>query len=318
MKVNFRSILFFHLLLLTIGMLPSSLIAQEQSNQLKAMKWIKKTIQRDINNIIKPTLFRTFTKKERIVSKNINVNVVLDSNVSRVRALPGNGTRKIEISTGFLSLIGHLIDANIISNRFNRRDKLASYNLLISNYIRTYQERVRKGADLSWPESFHKHIGIDEQTYNRIYRSKEYDQVFSLNMRVVLSYILAHEYAHHIFGHLTTKVPSNTVESRYNEDEADDFSIRINWMLGNNPLLVANYFMLFSMVEGTLHEGTHAPSACRLEKFLHAGVRFTESETHLPTQYSSALKQIKKSRLNLKRACENGKAMTTTTIPALW
>ncbi len=318
MKTNFRSILFFHFLLLIIGILPSSLRAQEQSNQLKAMKWVKRTIQRDINNIIEPTLFREFTKKERIVSKNINVNVVLDARISKVRALPGNGTRKIEISTGFLSLIGYLIDANFISNKFNSRDKLASYHLLISNYIRTYQDRVRKGTDSSWPEPFHKYIGIEEQVYNKIYHSKEYDQVFSLNMRVILSYILAHEYAHHIFGHLTTKVPSNAEESRINEDEADDFSIRINWMLGNNPLLVANYFMLFSMVEGSLHEGTHAPSACRLEKFLHAGVRFTESEAHLLAQYSSALKKIKKSRLNLKRACKNGNAMTNTTIPALW
>lgn len=321
MKNRYSSILLFHLLLLAIGITPLS--AQEQSNQLKAMKWVKRTIQSDINNIIKPTLFRAFTKKERILSRNIDVDVVLDSRVSRVRALPGNGKRKIEISTGFLSLIGHLIDANIISNRFNKRDKLASYNLLISNYMRTYQDRVREGLDLSWPEPFHKYIGIDDETYNRIYRSNEYDQVFSLNMRIVLSYILAHEYAHHILGHLTTKIPRDAEESRRNEDEADDFSIRVNWMLGNNPLPVANYFMLFTMVEGGLHEGTHAPSACRLEKILHAGIAFTESEGRIndgpmSAQYSSAIKQLKKARRKLKAMCENGETMTNTSIPGLW
>lgn len=297
--------------------------AHADSNQLKAMKWVKRITQSDIDNIIRPTITKAFTRKEKILAQDIDVDVVLDTRISRVRAFEIDGKRKIEISTGFLSLISHMIDANIVSLQFNKQSELSAYQRKISYFITSYEDRVREGQSSTWPEPFHKFVGIGDGAYNKLYKSKQYDQMFSMSLRVVLSYILAHEFAHHVLGHLTVKQPSNLAESRRNEDEADDFSIRTNWMLGNNPLPVANYFMLFTMVEGGLHEGTHSPSACRLEKFLHAGISFTESEINnqmngATGQTANALGQLKKGRGILKKECEKGDAMTNTSIPGLW
>jgi len=297
--------------------------AYAESNQLKAMKWVKRTTQSDIDNLIRPTITRAFTRKEKVLAEDIIVDVVLDTNISRVRAFSSNGGRKIEISTGFLSLISHMIDANIVSNQFNKQSKLAAYNQTISSFVTSYQDRVRREENSTWPVPFHTFVGIGDDIYNELYRSKQYDQVFSMSLRIVLSYILAHEFAHHVLGHLTVKKPSNLEESRRNEDEADDFSIRINWILGNNPLAVANYFMLFTMVEGGLHEGSHSPSACRLEKFLHAGISFTESEMNNQKngssgQMANALLELKRGREMLKTECKKGDAMTNTTVPGLW
>lgn len=297
--------------------------AHAESNQLKAMKWVKRTNQSDIDNVIRPTITRAFTRKEKVLAEDIIVDVVLDTNISRVRAFSSNGERKIEISTGLLSLISHMIDANIVSIQFNKESKLAAYHHVISSFITSYQDRVRRGQNSTWPVPFHTFVGIGDDAYNELYRSKQYDQVFSMSLRVVLSYILAHEFAHHILGHLTVKKPSNIEESRRNEDEADDFSLRTNRMLGNNPLLVANYFLLFAMVEDGLHKGTHSPSACRLEKFLHAGISFTESEINNQRNVSSgqmanALLKLKQSREMLKTECKKGDAMTNTTTPGLW
>lgn len=313
--------LYFLFFLLIISNI--SINSQYREDQLKAMQWIKKTVQQDIKNIIKPILFRAFTRKERIIAQDIDVNVVLDTRFIRVRALPKPNYGVIEISTGFLSLIGTLIDANLVAAKFQFTDKLLTYNILISNYIKNYYEQVISGKDLSMPEPFHKFVGINDITYMNFSHSKDYDNVFSMNMRIILCYVLAHEYAHHIFGHLTTKVPNNLEESRRNEDEADDFSIRVNWMLFNNPLAVANYYVLFSLVEGNFHEGTHAPSACRLEKFLNAGIKFTESLAdargqQIPEELSRLLDQIRVAHDKLKTLCENGDAMTDTTIPGLW
>lgn len=300
-----------------------SQLSHADTNQIMAMKWVKRTAQNDIDNIIRPTIMKTFTGKERLLAKDIVVDVVMDTNISRVRAFSSDGLRKIEISTGFLSLISHMIDANIVAERFGKQSKLAAYHRLISSFVSSYQDHVRRGQLSFWPEPFHKFVGIGDDIYERLYKSDKYDEIFSMSLRVVLSYVLAHEFAHHIFGHLTVKIPKNPKESRRNEDEADDFSIRTNWMLGNNPLLVANYFMVFTMVEGGLHKGTHSPSACRLEKFLHAGISLTESEmsSHgrsVSTQMASAIEQLRRGREMLKKKCEMGDAMTNTTIPGLW
>ena len=217
------------------------------SYQLNAMKWVKRTTQSDIDDIIKPTIMKAFTRKERILAKDIIVDVVMDTNISRVRAFSADGLRKIEISTGFLSLVSHMIDANIVSVQFDKQRDLAAYHRVISSFLTSYQDRIRRGQLSTWPEPFHKLVGIGEDVYENLYRSEQYGQMFSMSLRVLLSYVLAHEFAHHILGHLTVKRPSSLEESRRNEDEADDFSIRTNWMLGNNPLLVANYFMLFTM-----------------------------------------------------------------------
>lgn len=191
-----------------------------------------------------------------------------------------------------------------MANReFNKQPELAAYHSVISAYITNYQDRIRKGQNSSWSEPFHSFVGIGHDTYDNLYRSKQYDQMFSMSFGVVISYILSHEFAHHILGHITVKQPKNLEESRRNEDEEDDFSIRINWILGHHPLSITNYFMLFTMVEGGLHEGTYSPSACRLEKFLQAGISFTESEMNNGMdQINSALRQLKQGHRILKKA----------------
>lgn len=320
---NKKSKVIFIILFVTVFFGNNWLLAQSASNQLKAMKWIKRTVQADIKNIVKPTIFRTFTKKELAIAKHVDVNIVLDSRFSRVRAIKDDKKLKIEISTGFLSLIASLIDAYIIATQFNKLDQLDNYYAVITNYINTYQEQVSKGNKPSWPEPFHQNVGISDKKYDKVFRTQKYDYIFSLNMRIILSYILSHEYAHHIFEHLGSKKPKNLSESRRNEDEADDFAIRVNWMIGNNPLPVANYFVLFSLVEDGLHDGSHAPSACRLEKFLDAGIKYTEAETKntgisMGNKFKNYLKKLKVLQKTLKKVCEEGDSLTSSTIPGLW
>lgn len=315
-----KAILIF---IFAIVLLGNNTVFAQNSNQIKSMKWVKRTMETDIRNVIKPTVFKAFTKKELTIAKNIIVNVALDSRFSRVVAYRDEGKKKIDISTGFLSLMASLVDANIIASKFNKLSYLDDYRLLITNYINTYQDKVNKGNTPSWPVPFHKFVDISDHQYGKVLKSKEYDYSFSLNLRIITSYILAHEYAHHIFGHLTSKKPKDLSESRRNEDEADDFAIRVNWMLGNNPLLVSDYFVLFSLVENGLHDGTHAPSACRLEKFLDAGIKFTEAEaknTGMPLNHEAKkhLNALKGAQKTLKKECSEGNSLTNTTIPGLW
>ena len=309
MKKNTKIIVLFCTLILTTN------IYSVENNQIEAMKWVKHTIEKDINNVIKPTIFKAFTQSELEIAKDVIVTVPLDPRFSRVIAYNSYGLKKIEISTGFLSLISSLIDANIIAEEFNKVSYLLTYKKLMAQFITSKQDKVI--------ETFKNHAKIPSQQYNHFVRSKEYNYTFSLNLRIVLSYILAHEYAHHIFGHLTTKKPKNLLESRYNEDIADDFAIRINSKLKNNPLPITDYFILFSLVENGLQKDTHSPSACRLEKFLNAGINYTKEEVKnlkisMNDESKRQLQTIQKVQKFFYDECLKGNSLTSTTIPQLW
>ena len=311
---------FVGLLLGTSSVLYPSLVVAS-SEQLAAMKWVKKTSSIDIENVIKPTLFRVFTKKELLIAREIDIDVVLDERFSRVRAFNYRGGKKIEISTGFLSLIAALADAEYMAIKYKKEMDIEKYFWIIQNYINSYYEKSLSERGIKWPDPFYKYSGIPEAVYFRETQSKEYWDAFSLIMRNTISYVVAHEYAHHIFSHVD-KQPRNAEESRINEDEADDFSIRVNWNIGNSPFSIMKYFILFTMVEGHLHQGTHAPSACRLEKFFDAGIKYEEAELRYydpatRKQLKIYFEKVKERYPPLRKACEEGGVLTNSTIPIL-
>jgi len=286
------------------------------------MKQGKRMAAIEIENVIKPTIFNFFTEKELAVAKNIDVNVVLDERISRVQAIDYTGKKKIEISTGFISLIAALAEAEHLAIKFKKEAYMEKYFWEIEKYLNSYQDNALKGVKKKWPDSFYLYAGISKDAYQKELNTQEYNNAFSLLMRTSLSYILTHEYAHHIFGHMGKKKPKDLAESRRNEDEADDFSIRVNWAIGNSPLSIMNYFILFSMIENNLYQGTHAPSACRLEKFLHAGIKFEEGSLkyYEPTtrkMLEKGLNKVKEKHPPLRKACEEGSALTNSTIPIL-
>lgn len=299
----------------------SSPLLSAKNDQLAAMKWVKKTVSLDIENVIKPTLFRVFTKNELAIAKQVDIDVVLDERFSRVRAFKDKGKRKVEISTGFLSLMAALADAEYMATKYKKELYVEKYYQIISNYINSYEKKAVSAEKSGWPEPFYKYAGISEDVYLAEMQSKEYWDAFSFIMRKALSYVVAHEYAHHIFGHVD-KWAKNLEESRKNEDVADDFSIRVNRGLANSPMSIMNYFILFSMVEGHLHQGTHAPSACRLEKFFDAGIKYEEGELRYydpktRKKLKKQLEQVKSKYPPLRKACEEAGALTSSSIPVL-
>lgn len=256
------------------------------NNRLIAAEVIKTITQRDINNTIIPKLLSGMLPREREIARKVPVTVIVREAVGHVVAL-GPSNPRIEISTGFLTLIGNLIEADLVAVRFRKVEQIGKYKSSISKYLKSYGRTIRRGEAPIQPGSFAEYAELSGAQYNAFIQSEEYDSSFSLAMRQILSVILAHEFAHHIFNHLRN-IPSECIGTqiseyclrfkRGQEDQADDYAIRVNWMLGVNPIFTANYFHMFAMIEDSLIESDHSPSACRLEKFLDAGLKFSASD----------------------------------------
>ncbi|SFU05820.1 hypothetical protein SAMN05444141_107199 [Pseudovibrio denitrificans] len=313
----------------------SNFAAAQTSERLRAARQIQAITQQDINSIVKPALLNAMLPKERRIAEAVNIVVVVDERIGRVVAFIDNfSQRKIEISTGFLALIGASIDANLIAGKWGYLKEIGEYKNKIANFLRGARREIREGGTPIKPESFAEYVGLPDDQYKKFSKSKEYDYSFSVAMRVMLSFVLAHEYAHHVFNHFEN-TPASCLNAplgedclkarRAQEDEADDFGVRLNWMLGNNPLFATNYFMIFGLVENGLLSSEHSPSVCRLEKVLDAGIQFSENSDrivqHLLQQNSEFQKQfkmLKNFRVVLKEQCEAGGLLTDTVVPGLF
>jgi hypothetical protein len=191
------------------------------------------------------------------------------------------------------------------------------YQTEISNFLNS--------AEAKWgvnsPQPFSRFVGIVDNDYQSLLNSKNYWPEFEETIGITLSFVIAHEFGHHIFEHQAVDL----TQQRRNEDEADDFAIRVNWMIGNNPLLALDYFMLFTQVEGQIISAgrTHTASACRLEKFMDAGIKFTRSEPlgqrliNGNPKFQEYLQKIQEGQRRLKEMCEKGEAMPSSGTPFL-
>lgn len=301
-------------------------VANAQSSPaLQASKYIRDVTQADVRDVVLPILRQGMQPRELEIVDRTEIRIVVDQRIGRVYAYEdANGTPIIEISTGFLSLVGSLIDANLTGRRFGKAELIGPYKEAVSSFLKTSRQVIRDGGTPAPPEPFNKFVGISEAQYSAFWQSREYDDQFSWWMRSALSIVLAHELGHHVFGHLDELETKSLAERRSMEDQADDFAIRVNWMLGVNPILFSEYFLIFAMVEDGLLEGSHAPSACRLEKFIHAGLTFSKGDqgfmSHVQKDraLSENLSQLEYAREQLKETCEDGEAMTETSIPGLF
>jgi hypothetical protein len=294
-----------------------SIHCNEMKQNRNPAAFVKSTIQCDLDTLIIPMIKTSFTAHERYLSRNVNVIVVDDKRIMRVRAFESADKQVIEISTGFISLASTLIDADIVAVEFNKIDFLYKYYEMINTFLMNYNDSLALGSTLAQPQPFYQFAKIDEMQYSTFAKSSKYDFEFSVGLRTVLSYTVVHEFAHHIFGHFSTKKPKKLSDSRRNEDEADDFSIRVNFLKGINPVLFCRYFILMSLGEKKPIKGTHTISACRLEKFIKAGIHF--SRPYLKTSLDSAnYLQLKQGADKLVKLCKESDDMPLTMMPGIW
>ena len=71
---------------------PRNSFGQPQ-DAVKASRFVQRRVQSDINLTIQPVLFKGFSDRERQKAKRVSVNVVIDQNFGRVRALRPNKVR---------------------------------------------------------------------------------------------------------------------------------------------------------------------------------------------------------------------------------
>jgi len=284
-------------------MIPISSFTKE-NDRIDSAKSIMRMTQNHIDNLVLPNLEKGLTKKELKIAKDIITTVVIDENIYNVRAFNNDAIKKVEISTGFLTLMKVISEANILANRFNKTSKLQPYYELIYKYLTGYNINNGENKNLKEPVPFYVFAGIPKKDYFEFIQTKGFDNVITLQLDTIIGFILMHEFGHHILNHLSTR--SDDEETREKEKQADEFSLRVNWTMGHNPLVFAPSFLIFAMIEGNPVNGTHPAAASRLEHFLDEGVFFSEKDKDFMNNIEqnpalkSSLDLLKKQQKKLK------------------
>lgn len=293
----------------------------------------REAFQRNIDLVIRPTLLNAFMPTERKIAESVRIVIKTDPGVSSAKAFD-DGNRRIEISTGFISLVSELAEAQIVAAQFSRL-----------NYVFPYYKRLAKflncpHGNVPFPEPFWQLAKVNEKDYRKFRSTEKYKVSMNNSVRNVLLYVLCHEYGHLVLGHLTTRAPRKPIpiageeptteeiqnvrrvegeDSRRNEDEADDFAIRVNWVsLNVDPIMVVPYFALFGIVEDNPIPGRMAqPSVSRFEKFLDAALKCGENSADLvrDPKMRDAYMTLKTMHGKIKSMCQDAGIVASTSIP---
>ncbi len=212
------------------------------------------------------------TKEEKPIINKIFVGVSQNGNPDIVLALKmPDGTRRITVSTGystvtFMITFAYFMEAKLGINNFG--EEYTRY--VTENYAKNSITHVNQSA---W--DYANLAGSSSPWHDQELVAAVYG-----NHALVLWYVLAHEIAHHVLGHLDN--PSTSLaENRKKEQEADDWASRTLIKLGIPPAvaypsLMYWYYMDEYGVESE-HQKTHPADLRRIRKVLEFTINSIDS-----------------------------------------
>ncbi|GAB3517775.1 M48 family metalloprotease [Photobacterium alginatilyticum] len=203
------------------------------------------------------------TKKEKGIINKINIGVWQNRNPDIVRAFKtAKGQRHIQVSTGystvtFMITFAHHMEAALDINNFGEE------------YTRYVTENYAKNSITHVNQSAWDYAGLSGN--NSPWNDKKFVATVYGNHALVLWYVLAHEIAHHVLGHIEN--PSISLEeNRKREQEADDWASKTLIKLGLPPAaafpaLMYWYYMDEFGVENE-YQKSHPADLKRIRKML--------------------------------------------------
>lgn len=202
--------------------------------------------------------------EERRIAETIRVRVVESDDPGRVRATKEEGSRVIEVSTGFARVIVRIVDA---MQHLPPKEAIGYINYIVSSQKENYRRYVR-GAAMQPVKDPYEWANIGEETRNQIFNSPN-RVVDDRLVTGVVAFVLAHEYGHHLKRHVDRVVDSREL-SRELEAEADAWAIEAMLRADVGPMVGIYAFLYYAELDcdAIRHETlrTHPADITRLRQ----------------------------------------------------
>lgn len=220
---------------------------------------------------ITPEELKIFDKIDAIIDET-------DWNVFATRAVNENGKPIIRIPIGFIIASYYLDLAYVEGWRANKVTYIYEYQLKLIPLL-GIDPKTRILSNPIQRESLCESAGLEPDHCARDRANPDALQAMYFVRGTTMMFLLAHEAAHHLKGHLTHRHLIPYLQ----EMEADKFAADMIIKTGGDPFMAINNFVLFAKIDDfktrQAHIGEAIAPACR---FLNAFVAGYESVSNLP------------------------------------
>jgi hypothetical protein len=213
--------------------------------------------------LMQKKILDTLSGGDRVRAEKIRLTTVNSEDISRVRAFESGGVPQIEISVGFARTMYYVADA-ILSD--------PAHAVGYINYIvaaqRENSRRVARGQDPVGIKYLYQWAGWSKAQFDARAANKQKQTDVDRTWNAVLLFMMAHEYAHHLLGHVKqTNVP--LAMSREYEAAADTWASDLLLKADVGPIVGAYAFLFYAAYDcdAINHEGdrTHPADIKRFE-----------------------------------------------------
>jgi|GEM_PF-2610388 len=209
----------------------------------------------------RPQIRSGLSSQQQEIERRVQYRVVVTGNANAQARVSGS-IGYTDISAGLVQVIDWLSHALAISAEFGKRACTMGYVKYLADGIEGNSSAVASHQPLQpvgSPFVFARLRpdlcpGVTEARFRARQRAVEIRELFVAGS---LKLIMAHELAHHVYGHTLSR-PVNLKASRERERAADEFSFRALSLSGTIPYEGFPVILLFSAVEGFSIEGETA------------------------------------------------------------
>ena len=217
------------------------------------------------------SLLKMFNENDKTLINSIQMEIVNSKDIRLIESSYNNNVRKITISNTFLRTLAKISDAFHIEGTIDK-----------SKHTYEYLDFCVENSDTTilGPATFYK------LNPNNI---QQYVSSQSINGRIALyflslRFILLHEYAHHVKGHLENNI-TNEKSKVDQEIEADNYAMKYFSDLGWPPALISQMMYFFYKLDNseniTDNEFSHPTGLERTSSLISNSLMHLEETCHM-------------------------------------
>lgn len=217
--------------------------------------WLTDATKVVIGNV-KESLYLHLTADERRIVRSIHFRLSPSRNVNAY-AYKRDGQRIVRIDTGYLAVIDQLSLAYVVEHELGHR---GCYEEFARAALRTISENTedirrrrsaRTALESVWTRGQDRESACHGATRREFDRHPKAGRYYAGGVEGALSFMILHEIAHHVLGHVDMSRDSMTLErSRGNETKADQWAFERGIGIQVNPLAGLASWVFFSALDG--------------------------------------------------------------------
>lgn len=277
--------------IVAVALLTASMpvLAQDLRDQMKQGYF---NVARNYSTMIKPYL----TPSEHEIVGDIRFEYSPSYVLNAVSFKEGDA-RKIVVSFGWMALAYDLLVAYWVSGERQQPKCFEEFIKSVATDVVENGHRKERGTPLKLVPTFGTYVQSGQSACEGItmtdLNNPDVQRLTAISLESALAWVIGHEVAHHVKGHVDSEKQPTLAESRKMEAEADAWSLERAFDIRINPSPAHPVLLFYAMTGMTDHDGemqsTHPASIRRYANFIDGIIKKARDTGAYRKKFGSAI-----------------------------